>query len=181
MHKENRMKQLKKDIKNGVSKEEAFDRIKTRGSDVLKASRFLANIPDPDLADEYAGKNKILVYIYGFMVFIGLLTIIPKITSFNISIGIPLFLFTLLLPGVILYLLYKQRAVSYLLIVFISFKGIFDSLKDYSESPAIVLIGITLNIFFIIYAIYLKNKTFPYQNFFNTKKNSDGYVIFQNI
>ena len=55
------MKQLKKDIKNGIGKDEAFTKFISRNGDPKKGSRVLALFPEQLFAEKYAKANKILI------------------------------------------------------------------------------------------------------------------------
>ncbi|MDD5051431.1 MAG: hypothetical protein PHO27_01720 [Sulfuricurvum sp.] len=171
------MKQLKKDIKTGMNKDVAFTKFVFRKGDQKKGSRVLALFPEPKYAEKYAKENKILIIIYGLLSLFALLGLSvqfahlpPLWLLFLLTIGF-------LLPALVLYLLYKKNAGAYMFLAFLLVKGILDLLRQNDHS--IILIGILVNLGLLIFVVILKQKLFPYQNFFNTKKDENGLYIYK--
>jgi hypothetical protein len=115
------MKLLKADIKNGVSKGEAFSKFTERGGDLKKGSRFLASIPDKEESINYTKWNFGLIAIYAMLFLIGLLNLLPMLEDMSsvallITIGI-----ASIIPVVIIWMLFKKKAFAYLLLCFFWF------------------------------------------------------------
>ncbi|MDD2779954.1 hypothetical protein [Sulfuricurvum sp.] len=171
------MKQLKKDLKNSMDKDEAFIKFINRNGDQKKGSRILSLFPEPKYAEKYAKANKILITIYGLLSLFAILGLSvqfahlpPLWLLFLLTIGV-------LLPALVLYLLYKKNAGAYMFLAFLLVKGIFDLLRQSDQS--MILIGIVVNLGLLIFVVILKQKMFPYQNFFNTKKDTNGLYIYK--
>ena len=66
------------------------------------------------------------------------------------------------------------------ILCFFMFKGILDSFKSFEQDPIAVYIAVAINIAIMGYAAFLKVRLFPFQNFFNTRKDENGIFIYQN-
>lgn len=171
------MKQLKKDLKNSVDKDEAFKKFLNRNGDQKKGSRILSLFPEPKYAEKYEKANKILITIYGLLSLFAILGLSvqfahlpPLWLLFLLTIGV-------LLPALVLYLLYTKNAGAYMFLAFLLVKGIFDLLRQSDQS--MILIGIVVNLGLLIFVVILKQKMFPYQNFFSTKKDANGLYVYK--
>lgn len=173
------MKELRKDIKNGISKDEAFKNYLNRGGDAKKGSRYLSYIPEGQFADKYLIANNMLLSVYGVLSVMGLVALLPQLLSLPPVGIIIVLLIGLLIPGVILYLIYKKNAVGYFILAFFCLKGIVDSFRVYQEDPGSVWVGVTINLILLIFVVILKKKIFPYQNFLNVKKNENGHYLYR--
>ncbi|MFY9143085.1 hypothetical protein [Sulfuricurvum sp.] len=171
------MKQLKKDIKNGIGKDEAFTKFISRNGDQKKGSRVLSIFPEQLYAEKYSTANKILMTIYGLLTLVGLLGL--GVQFMHLPLTWFLFLLTIgfLLPALVLYLLYKKNAGAYMFLAFLLVKGMLDLLRQNDQTT--VLIGFAINAGLLIFVVILKQKMFPYQNFFNTKKDTNGLYIYK--
>jgi hypothetical protein len=171
------MKQLKKDLKNGMSKDEAFANLINRNGDQRQGSRILALYPEPQYAQKYNTANKILIIIYSLLSLFAILGLL--INYIHLSFAILLFLFTIgaLLPAVVIYLLYKKNAAAYIFLAFLLIKGMIDVFRQKDQS--IILVSIIINLILLIFVVILKYKLFPYQNFFNTKKDANGIYVYK--
>jgi hypothetical protein len=171
------MKQLKRDMKNGISKDVAFTKFVYRNGDQKKGSRVLALFPEPQYAEKYATANTVLISIYGLLTCFGLLGL--SVQFIHLPLGWFLFLLTigLLLPALVLYLLYKKNAGAYIFLAFLLVKGIFDLLRQTDQTT--LFMGIAINMGLLLFVVILKQKMFPYQNFFNTKKDTSGLYIYK--
>jgi len=175
------VKQLKKDIKNGLSKEKAFENYEKRANaDTKKASRYLAYIPDSQLLKKYSIPNYALIFIFGLLtagIIIQSLSVL--FTSSNLYILLPVFIIELSLYVAILYLLIKGNAVAYLLVAFLTIRTLGKPIGNYLNEPNTATITpIVIIISMIILAIFIKLKLFPYQNLFHTKKDYLGNILF---
>lgn len=171
------MKQLKKDIKNGVNKDEAFTNLINRNGDQKQGSKILALYPEPQYAKKYNTANKVLILIYGLL---SLLAILGLLINFiHLSPSNLLFLFAIgaLLPSVVIYFIYKKNAAGYIFLAFLLAKGMIDVFRQKDQS--IILISIVINLTLLIFVVILKYKLFPYQNFFNTKKDANGLYVYK--
>lgn len=171
------MKQLKKDLKNGMSKDEAFTNLINRNGDQKQGSRILALYPEPQYAQKCNTANKILIIIYSLLSLFAILGLL--INYIHLSFALLLFLFAIgvLLPAVVIYLLYKKNAAAYIFLAFLLIKGMIDVFRQKDQS--IILVSIIINLILLIFVVILKYKLFPYQNFFNTKKDANGIYIYK--
>lgn len=172
------MKFVKRLMKEEVNKKEIFERASDEGLNPKKVSKYLAMYPDPDDATKYNKANKILIGLYFAMVLLSMLGAVSMLTELPPAAIFGVLAFALLLPGAVMYFIYKKQSVGYLVLCFFLIKGILDSLKEYESDPTGVLIGAGISLCLLVYVVVLKNKMFPHQNFFNTKKNSEGIAIF---
>ena len=173
------MRTLKQDIKDGLTKEKAFDNVKVRGGNLKKASRYLARLPDSSYADKYNLANYLLIFLYLSWEGFGLLYF--DFTGLELPIGLIMLVIAIgLFPHVIVtYLLLKKNANGYIFLSFLYCYSIFKMFGVYHEDPMSTLICAVIVVSFLILAVTLKGKLFPYQNFFNTKKDDNGYFIFK--
>ncbi|MES0489949.1 MAG: hypothetical protein ABUK01_08165 [Leptospirales bacterium] len=172
------MKIVKRLIKEGVDKKEIFAKASDEGLNPKKVSRLLAMYPDVEESEKYNKANNILIGIYIVMVLFGILGAASMLNELPTEAILGILAFALLIPIAVIYILYKKQALGYLVLSFFLIKGITDSIKEYQTDPVAVWIGVGLSACLIVYAVILKIKLFPHQNFFNTKKDSDGIVIF---
>lgn len=178
------MKELKQDIKKGMSKNEAFENFKNRESGntkkIKKASSYLANIPASIILKKYSKKNYILMTIYAFISILSLLASLTQATSLSLSILLPLFAIDIGVVAVILFFLYKGNALAYFILSFFMIRALIKSVEIYLNEPSLaIIIFLGIYTFIIIFAIYLKLKLFPQQNLFNSRKDKDGNFIFE--
>ncbi len=173
------MKELKKAVKKGKSKDAAFERLKNRRGDLKKGSAYLARIPEKEFADKYSVANNVFLAIYGILACIGFLALIPDLVNFSALALLFILGLGLIIPVWILYLIYHKNALGYLLFAVFSFKAIFDSFRSLPDDLFAVLVGVIMNVLLLTFVVILKKKLFPYQNFFNTKKDADGLVIYK--
>jgi hypothetical protein len=175
------VKVIKKQLAAGLSKKEIFEKASVEGGNLKKVTKYLAMFPDDDESKKYNKANNILIGVYTLLVIIGLLGSISMISELP-PIGIALVLsFGLLIPATVIYCIYKKQSLGYLILCFFLFKGVLDSFKGYESDPASVWIGVSINVVLLIFIVVLKSKLFPHQNFFNTKKDSDGFAVYTKI
>lgn len=172
------MKLVKRLMKEGVNKEEIFARASEEGLNLKKVSKYLAMYPDQEESETYGKANNILIGVYSLLVLFGLLGAAPLLAELPPAAMLGVLAFALLIPGVVINGIYKKQSIGYLLLSFFLLKGIIDSFKDYQSDPMTVWIGVGINLCLIVYVVILKNKLFPHQNFFNSKKNSEGIALF---
>lgn len=171
------MKQLKKDIKTGMNKDEAFTKFINRNGDPKKGSRVIALFPEDQYVKKYGSANKILMIIYSILSFFSIVGLIVQFSHLPTLWFLFLLAISLLLPVLVVYQLSKKNVVGYLVLAFLLFKGMLDLLRQNDQTT--ILIGFTINIGLLIFVIILKQKIFPYQNFFNTKKDANGLYIYK--
>jgi len=175
------VKIVKKLLSEGLSKQEVFEKASSDGLNLKKVAKQLSIYPDDRESNKYNKANNILIGLYSLIVAIGLIGFIPMLTEFQ-AVGMVLVLsFALLIPGAIIYCIYKKQSLGYLILCFFLFKGVLDSFKGIETDPLAVWVGVSINVCLIIYIVVLKNKLFPHQNFFNTKKDNNGFVVFTKI
>ena len=175
------MKAVKKQLSAGLGKNEIFEKASVDGLNLKKVSKYLAMFPDSDESLKYNKANNILIGIYSILVIIGLLGSASMFSSIPPAGLVAVLLFALLIPAAVIYSIYKKQSIGYLILCFFLFKGILDSFKGYEAEPTSVLIGVSINAALIIFIVILKNKLFPHQNFFNTKKDNDGFSVYTKI
>ena len=173
------MRSLKQDIKDGLGKEEAFDNVKIRGGNLKKASRYLARLPDSSNTDKYNLANNVLIFLYLAWEGFGLLFF--DFTKLELPVGLVVVFFAIVLfPHVIVtYLLLKKNANGYMFLSFLYCYSITRMFDVYQEDPTSTLICAVIVVSLLIFVVTLKGKLFPYQNFFNTKKDDNGHYIFK--
>lgn len=143
-----------------------------------KVARYLASYPDKEESEKYDVANKIFIFIYAFMV-IGSVLSLPSMFEEISPAGLLLAMsFVLLIPGVIVFLLYKKSAIGYLVLGFFLIRGLFQSFAEYEAGDTVVMLELGVGAFMLAYVAFLKIKLFPYQNLFNMRKGEDGRVIF---
>lgn len=169
------MKIVKRLINEGVNKNDIFERAVEDELDLKKVSKILAMCPDSEEAEKYKTANYILMTIYLVMV---LLSILPLLWNQALETVLIVLAVALIIPGAILQSIYKKQYFGYIIFCFFMMKGTFESFEGYELNSIVTWVAIVLDVFLFAYAIILKNKLFPYQNFFNTKKNSEGITIF---
>jgi len=172
------MKIVKRLIKEGVDKKEIFAKATDEGLNPKKVSRLLAMYPDAEESEKYNKANNILIGIYSVLVLLGILGATSMLSELPPEAILGIIAFALLIPIALVYVIYKKQSLGYLALSFFLIKGITDSFKEYETDPTSVWIGVGLSVCLIGFAVILKNKLFPHQNFFNTKKDSDGIYIF---
>ena len=172
------MKIVKRLLKEGENKKSIFEKALAEGLNLKKVSKYLAMYPDSEESESYNKANNILIGVYSVLVLLGLLGAMPILSELPVGAILGVLAFALLIPGVVIYCIYKKQSIGYLMLCFFLFKGILDLFKGYESDPAGVWVGVAINACLIVYVVILKNKLFPYQNFFNTKKNNEGFAIF---
>jgi len=173
------MRTLRQDIKDGLRKEEAFDNVKVRGGNFKKASRYLARLPDSSYADKYNLANYLLIFLYLSWEGFGLFYF--DFTGLELPVGLIIFVIAIgLFPHVVVtYLLLKKNANGYIFLSFLYCYSISKMFGVYQEDPTSTLICAVIVASLLIFTVTLKGKIFPYQNFFNIKKDDNGYFIFK--
>ncbi|MGF1758216.1 hypothetical protein L4D76_09775 [Photobacterium sagamiensis] len=172
------MKIVKLQVKQGLEKKEVFKNALGTGLDKKKVSKYLANFPDKDLSGKYNRANNILIALYSVMSLFGIIVTIGLVSDLPTIAIAGLLIFGILFPGFIIYCIHKKYATGYLILSFILFQGIIDSLKDLETDPTGVWIGVSISLLLLAYVVILKKKLFPYQNFLNFRKNEDGVYIY---
>ena len=174
------MKIVESLMKEGVDKKEIFKIALEEGLPQKKVSRNLAIHPDKDIAKKYSKANFLLLCLYSVMVLIGLLSVIGIAAKFSLGVIAGLLCFSMLIPSFIIYSIFNNQSIGYFLLCFFLFKGILDSVKFLESNPKWFLIGVIVNLAMLVFVVILKKKMFPYQNFFNSKKTSEGVYVFSN-
>ncbi|WP_163932742.1 hypothetical protein [Paraferrimonas sp. SM1919] len=172
------MKIVKRLLKEGENKASIFEKASAYGLNPKKVSKYLAMYPDSEESKKYNRANNILIGIYSVLFLLGLLGAVPILSELPVGAMLGVLAFALLIPSAVIYCIYKKQSIGYLILCFFLFKGIFDSFKGYEADPVGVWVGAAINVCLIVYVVILKNKLFPHQNFFNTKKNDEGVSIF---
>ena len=168
-------------MKEGVPKKEIFQCAIEEGLDRKKVAKYLAMYPDLNLSIRYERANNILLTIYMLIVAIGVYGAFGLLAQLPTNAFIIGLVIGLLIPGCIIYLIYTNHALGYLFLAFFSFKGIFDSFKEYDDSTVGVIavsFGVIVSALLTIYSVVLKRKLFPHQNFLNFKKDDEGLFVF---
>ena len=175
------MRELKADIKSGLSKDRAFASFKRRGGDAKRGARYLAILSEPAYAEKYVLANNFLIAIYLILLITGLSGQLPQLLAQPPASALFALAASMLLPVLVLYFLYKKNAIGYWVLALFSAKGVLDSFAAHKEGTDFTGVGIAIaiNLLLLVFAVSLKNKIFPYQSFFNTKKDKDGHCIYQ--
>lgn len=170
-------KLIKTLIRDKVNKHEIFEKAVARGWKKKKAAGYLAQFPDYDLADKYNKQNIVLISIYSLLVFINILGIINNTPQFNFVVTAGVVGLFILIYGWVVCSIYRKQAFGYLFMSFLLFKSIFDSfIVEINQTTVWIDSAISLAI--LLYAVTLKNKLFPHQNFINTKRNDEGLLAY---
>jgi hypothetical protein len=167
------MKQLKKDLKNGKSKNEVLKDFQERGNEnITKAVMYLNSIPDELIAKKYALANNILLGLYSIVSILILAVTFAQTKSSFILIDVAVFI-------TMAFFIAKKKAWAYLVLAFLMVRSILNVLKPYLAEPTTGgLVMMSIFAFIFIFALVLKVKLFPKQNFLNTKKDENGSLIF---
>lgn len=176
------MKIIKSLLKEGIPKEEIYQLALKDGLKTKKVSHILSMYPDPDTAINYTKHNTALIIMYIIWEAFGLLYF------FSNPIQLPpaAILAALAIGSIILitvvYLLYHKIAHGYVLLSFLLIRGILESFNHQetvnTEYFIGILIGVAILTAVLAYTVTLKFKLFPYQGFFNLKKDKYGAYIF---
>ncbi|WP_031565934.1 hypothetical protein [Rheinheimera texasensis] len=172
------MKIVKRLLKQGENKNSIFEKASAEGLNPKKVSKYLSMYPDAEESENYNRANNILIALYSVLVLLGVLGASPFLSGLPVGAMFAVLAFALLIPGAVIYYIYKKQSMGYLVLCFFLLKGILDSFKEYEADPMAVWVGVIINACLIVYVVILKNKLFPYQNFFNTKKDVEGFSIF---
>lgn len=170
------MRIVKRLLREGKSKDSIFEKASEEGLNLKKVSKYLAMYPDLEESESYSSANNTLIGIYLVWILLGLLSIAPILPEFPVATVIGFIAFEVLIPVLVLYCIYRKISIGYLILLFFLFINI---LRLFGAGVIDVLSEVCINAFFIAYVVILKNKLFPYQNFFNTKKNAKGLSIFK--
>lgn len=176
------MKIIKSLLKEGIPKEEIYQLALKDGLKTKKVSHILSMYPDPDTATNYTKHNTALIIIYLIWQAFGYLYIFSKPITLSPTAMLAALAISLIIPIIVVYLLYNKIAYGYLFLSFLLLKGILEPFKYpetvHPENLIGSLIGVTILIAVLAYTITLKFKLFPYQGFFNLKKDKNGAYIF---
>lgn len=180
------MKSVWKSLKTGVNKHEIFDRAIADGLMPKKVAKVISRSPDAEDARKFEYANIVLASLYTALVLHGFYIAIPILKTLPASwIGPTLALalalalaFALLLPVIVIGNIIQKRPIGYILLCIFLAQDIFDSLAELEAYPTLVLSQVAINTGLIIFAFTLKNKLFPYQNFFHMKKDEQGLAVF---
>ena len=110
---------------------------------------------------------------------LGFMSVIPMLTELSAKALVFVLGISLLIPSAVVWMLIKKQALGYVILCFFLLKGILDSFKDENPDQNLLYIGIAINLAIMGYAIFLKLKLFPFQNFFNTRKDDNGVFIYK--
>ena len=175
------MKISKKQLAAGLSKKEIFEKASVEERDLKKVSQYLAMFPDKEESKKYNKANNILLGIYALLTIMSLFGLSSMFSELPLIVSILAQSFDLLIFGTVIYFVSKKMSVGYFLLSFFVFKGALNAFKGYESDPASVWFALFINIALLIFIVVLKRKLFPHQNFFNTKKDSDGFAIYTKI
>ena len=177
------MKFVKQLLKEGISKEEVYERAVDKGLDKKRVSTYLANFPDQDLAGKYKKLNLILVSLVSVWACLGLLQAVLIMFKLPLLAGIMMMILVIAILTLIIYNVYTMKSMSYFILCFFAGKSILNSvgaLRSFSSIVEAIFIGLVmlLSLTIIVLAVLLKKKVFPYQNFINSKQADDGTVLY---
>ncbi|MDD3598032.1 hypothetical protein [Sulfuricurvum sp.] len=176
------MQQLKRDIKSGMSKEEAFDSYKQRGGENTKrASMYLAYRSDPQLLKKYSIANYVLIFLFSLRTLTIALTGLTALASLPYW-GVPVLIIELGLYIAVLYFLWKGNAGAYFAVLILTLNPLMYSIGAFlNESSMATIASMIIFALVFVLAIYIKLKLFPFQSFLHTKKDVDGNSVFSSI
>ena len=166
------MKQLKQDLKNGMSKNEVFKSFQNRNENINKAIRYLSSIPDTFYAKKYSLANYILIGIYSTVT-------VPILLIRLLASGFSFMVIDLIIYILITYFLFKKKSWIYLALALLMLKSSTAVLTPYLKEPtSLGLLFLLVYFFILVFSLILKIKLFPKQDLFNLKKDENGILIF---
>ncbi len=173
------MKIVRNLLKEGKTKQEIFEKASDEGLKQKKVAKYLARHPDPEEAEKYNKANMLLVGLCVVLVLLRVWTISLLSIEFT-SVVVLAAVFPLVILCAATYYIFKMQPSGYLILCYILAIGILNSFKLIPSYPLPILLAISMSIILIIYAVVLKYAIFPYQNFSNSMKDSDGIPIYTN-
>ncbi|MCP5346318.1 MAG: hypothetical protein R3F41_16970 [Gammaproteobacteria bacterium] len=175
---EDAIKTLREDLRKGLSKTQAFERLVDNDGDINKGAKILSLVPDREIAANLKLPNSLLISIYSFLVVLNFIGLSPQLMQLPTDVIIIALIVGLLLPVTSIYLLFRMNPIGYLLVAFLMFRATLESIVLLQSNflSGLVLMGIGAGV--MVYAIVMKLKLFPFQNIFHTKKSTNGSRIF---
>lgn len=171
------MKIVRKLLKEGKNKQEIFDKTTNEGFKQKKVAKCLARYPDPEEAEKYKKANMVLVGLCVALILLRVTTLALLSAEFA-SVVVLAAAIPLVIVCVATYFIFKMQPSGYLILCYFLAISTFHSFNLIQSNPRSTLLAISMSVFLIIYAVVLKYKIFPYQNFGNTMKDSDGIPIY---
>lgn len=113
------------------------------------------------------------------MVLIGLLGSLSLLLEMPGNVLLLVLAIGLFFPIAIIYTVAKKQPAGYMILSFFMVKGILDSLEALQQETTPAMIGIAINVAILVFAVFLKLKLYPYQNFFQNKKSENGHFVFK--
>ena len=179
------MKQLRKDLKSGMSKEVAYKSLIARDGNPKKGAQYLSLLPDRETFKELRRANIMLIGIWLLVVLSNLVGVLfvesgvlaqSSETSYTVLfIVLAIVLAIQLIP---VFMLVTGHALGYFLLSFLIFRAILSNIENVPVDPigSWLTVGVLVGLF--AYTLKMKLKMFPFQNLVHTKKYSNGYKIF---
>lgn len=134
--------------------------------------------PDDEESKKYHKANNILLGIYTLLTMMSLFGLISTLSGMSPTVIAVALSFDILILAAVIYCISKKQSLGYLILCFFLFKGAMDSFRGYESDPTSVWVSVFINIALVIFIVVLKRKLFPHQNFFNTRKDSDGFAVY---
>jgi len=178
LHEEEKLKRIKEILKTGLSKEEAFQQAAEENLDLIKVARHLASFADQKEIEENKLLHRIFVGILVLNVLINAPYFFELLAQIN-SLAVIIPLIVIALPIWIIYSVFRGQAIGFYIYAFFTVRGLPSNFEGYEGNEFSSWILFSLWLMLLVYSVYLKNKLLPYQNYFNTKKDEDGYSVYR--
>ncbi|WP_010387219.1 hypothetical protein [Pseudoalteromonas rubra] len=173
-------RQVKKLFYSGLSKEEVYRKLSTENYNPVKVSRVLSQILEKDTLQ--MNKKVHIGFVISLCVFylthLAILIIGDGLTS---SLSEVLFysVLGLIIPSIVVFTIYKGHIGGFYLLCFFLFKGVLDDLAIFEQNPFVISVAVSFNVVLFCFAVYVKNRLYPYQSFFHNKKDIHGNYVFK--
>jgi len=170
------MKQLKIDLKEGLSKDQVLESFMERNpQNRNKAISYLSSTPDTFYAKKYSLANSVLIGIYSVVT-------VPVLLIRLLTSGFSSMVVDLTVYFLITYFIFKKNALSYIVLATIMIWSSGPVIVAYLKEPTTIgLLFLLAYSCILVYAFIIKIKLFPKQNLFNLKKDKNGILIFSHI
>lgn len=175
------MRQLKKDVIEGMDKDQALEAYLARGGDPMRGTMILSAYPDAASRRRYTYANYWLVAMCAALAVINWtiskqLVVPTSATAQDQAFSGAL---SILVPAITLWLVYRMRSVGYLMMTFLGFTGVLKFIRLADEVDALLIVSLMLCVTMTISALIMRQKLFPYQNFLGIKKDENNHFIYK--
>ena len=172
------MKQVDQLLAQGLSKQQVYDHAEQQQWNLRKVTKALAAIPEPGTLQQYSKQKAFLLAVLQFMVLSKLVFGLMAAEQVSAQLLMAL-LMPALVPLLIIFMIYKNAANGYLLLMVFAGFSIYQSLPYIFQLEG--LINVALSALFAGFTYYLKKRLFPFQNLFHTAITGRGHYIYQQV